>query len=78
MPVGTLAGTTGEARLLEITGLTDSDGVLIAGVRIITPGGTIVSDGSPDYFITAAAESANLAGTPASVLGVIVLNVGVG
>ncbi len=60
--VGALAGTTGEARLLELTGLTNSDGVLAAGATIETPAGEIVADGSPKYFITAAAASENLAG----------------
>ncbi len=60
--VGALAGTTGEFRLLELTGLVDSDGVLTAGARVDTPRGTMVADGSPDYRITAAGESPNLVG----------------
>ena len=60
--VGALAGTTGEFRLLELTGLVDANGVLAAGVRIDTPAGTVVADGSPDYLITAARESPILAG----------------
>ena len=60
--VGALAGTTGEFRLLELTGLVDANGVLAAGVRIDTPAGTVISDGSPDYLITAAGESSVLAG----------------
>ena len=60
--VGALVGTTGEARLLELTCLTNSDGVLAAGVTIETPGGGIVADGSANYFITAAAASENLTG----------------
>ena len=36
--VGALAGTTGEARLLELTGLTNSNGALAAGVIIETSG----------------------------------------
>lgn len=60
--VGALAGTTGEFRLLELTGLVDANGVLAAGVRIDTPAGTVVADGSPDYVITAAGESPILAG----------------
>ena len=59
--VGALAGTTGEARLLELTGLTTSEGVLAAGVSIETPGGEVIADGSSDYLITAAAASENLA-----------------
>ena len=59
--VGALAGTTGEARLLELTGLTNSDGVLVAGVSIDTPLGEVVADGASNYRITAAA-SENLVG----------------
>lgn len=55
--VGALAYTTGEARLLELTGLVNADGVLVAGTRIETPQGTLTADGSADYAITAAAES---------------------
>ena len=58
--VGALAGTTGEFRLLELTGLVDNDGVLASGVRVDTPQGTVVADGSSNYFITAAGESENL------------------
>lgn len=60
--VGALAGTTGEFRLLELTRLVDANGVLAAGVRIDTPAGTVVADGTPDYVITAAGESPILAG----------------
>ena len=59
--VGVLANTTGEARLLELTGLTGQDGVLAAGVRVETPAGTVVADGSADYYINAAGESPLLA-----------------
>ena len=59
--VGVLAGTTGEARLLALTGLVDADGVLVAGMRVDTPGGTAVADGSSRYVITAAVESPQLA-----------------
>lgn len=59
--VGALADTTGEVRLLELTGLVSSDGVLIKGARIETPNGVITSDGSDDYFITSAGESPALA-----------------
>ncbi len=58
--VGVLAHTTGEARLLELTGLVGENGVLVADVSVDTPQGRIVADGSPDYFITAAGESENL------------------
>ncbi len=60
--VGALAGTTGEFRLLELTGLVSADGTLAAGVRVDTPRGTVVADGSADYVITAAGESPSLEG----------------
>ena len=60
--VGALAGTTGEARLLELTGFTNSDGALAAGVIIETPRGEVVADGASNYRITAAGASENLAG----------------
>ena len=59
--VGVLADTTGEARLLQLTGLANADGVLAAGVSVETPRGTVVADGSPAYVITAATESDVLA-----------------
>ena len=52
--VGTLIGTTGEARMLALTGLTDAKGVLVAGTRVETPRGEVSTDGGPGYFITAA------------------------
>ena len=60
--VGTLIGTTGEARMLELTGLTDAHGVLAAGTRVETPLGEVTADGSPEYFITAAGAAASLEG----------------
>ncbi len=60
--VAVVAGTTGESRLLELTGLTSSDGVLVAGARVETPQGIVVADGSADYVVTAAGESPNLEG----------------
>ncbi len=59
--VGVGADTTNEARLLILTGLTDDNGVLAAGVRVATDAGDIISDGSPDYSITAAGSSPSLA-----------------
>ena len=59
--VGVLASTTGEARLLEITGLVDTNGILALGTRIETSQGTLVSDGTEAYKITAADASPNLA-----------------
>ena len=60
--VGVLRGTTGEARLLQITGIANGDGVLAPGTRIETPGGTVVADGTARYTITAASASAELEG----------------
>ena len=60
--VGVLASTTGEARLLVLTGLVNADGVLAEGVRVETQTDTVVVDGSADYFITAAGASPNLEG----------------
>ena len=60
--VGALSGTTGEARLLELTGIVDANGVLAEGTRIETLQGTVVADGTADYRITAAEASPNLAG----------------
>ena len=59
--VGALSGTTGEVRLLEITGIVDANGVLVEGTRIQTLDGSLVCDGTPDYRITAAGATANLA-----------------
>ena len=60
--VGVIAGTTGEARLLELTGLADSEGALTAGVRIDTPHGTAVADGGARYRIAAGGASPALEG----------------
>ncbi len=60
--VGVLRGTTGEVRLLQITGLADATGVLAAGTRIDTPSGTVVSDGTAAYVITTVKASAVLDG----------------
>lgn len=62
MRVGVLAGTTGEARLLQLTGLADAAGVLAAGVRVVTPNGEVVADGSADYVLAAAGASPALEG----------------
>lgn len=60
--VGVVPGTTGEERLLQLTGLVNAQGVLMAGVRVETPRGVVVADGSADYRITAAGETPNLVG----------------
>jgi ABC-type amino acid transport substrate-binding protein len=62
MKVGVSAGTTGEHRLLELLGLVDEKGVLAEGIRVDTPRGTVVTDGSAEYFITAARASPILEG----------------
>ena len=61
MKVGVLVGTTGESRLLELTGLARADGTLVQGTRLETTGGSVVADGTPNYFITAAGASQNVA-----------------
>ena len=58
--VGALPDTTGEARLLEIVGLVNENGVLVAGTRIETPLGELIADGSDEYVITSAGETSNL------------------
>ncbi|MCY4235076.1 MAG: transporter substrate-binding domain-containing protein [Cyanobacteria bacterium MAG CAR2_bin_4] len=59
--IGALAGTTGEHRLLALTGLTRPDGRLAKGVHVETPRGLIVADGSDDWLITASRSSPALA-----------------
>ena len=58
--VGVLRGTTGEARLLQITGIVDANGVVAAGTRIDTSTGTVVADGTANYKITAAGSTPNI------------------
>ena len=60
--VGAVAGTTGESRLLQLTGLTDAAGIIAAGARIETDAGEVVADGSADYIITASIVSPALDG----------------
>ena len=60
--VGVLRGTTGEARLLQLTGLAGAGGVLLAGARFETPQGEAVADGGAGYRITAAEASPVLDG----------------
>ena len=60
--VGVLAGGTGEARLLQLVGLADADGVLAAGTRIETPAGTVEADGTSAFVVTAAMASPVLDG----------------
>ena len=60
--VGVLRLTTGEFRLLELTGFVDAQGALVAGTRIETPEGEVVTDGTAAYTITPAGASDQLAG----------------
>ena len=60
--VGALPSTTGEARLLQLTGFVDAEGVLLSGTRVETRDGTVVADGTAAYTITAAGASPNLSG----------------
>ena len=60
--VGVLPATTGEARLLELTGLVDANGFLAEGTRVETLSGAVVADGTAAYTITAANVTPNLAG----------------
>ena len=60
--VGVLAGTTGEARLLQLVDLTDAAGVLAAGTRVETPSGTVEADGTSAFVVTAAMVSPVLDG----------------
>ena len=60
--VGVLRLTTGEFRLLELTGLVDARGVLAAGIRVETADGEILADGTDAHTITPAGASAHLAG----------------
>ena len=60
--VGALIGTTGEVRLLELTGLVDANGALAVGTRIETPEGEVVADGTAAHTITPAGASDHLAG----------------
>ena len=55
--VGVLAGSTGESRLLELTGLADSDGVLARGTLIATDTESLLADGSATYSVGAAGTS---------------------
>ena len=60
--IGALAGTTGEARLLQLVGLADADGVLISGTRVQTPIGEWVAGGTSEAHITAAEWSPQFEG----------------
>ena len=60
--IGALAGTTGEYRLLVLTGLAQSNGQLVKGVHVETPRGLVIADGSDNSMITASQTSPTLAG----------------
>ena len=61
--VAVLGGSTGEHRLLELTGVVDAEGNLVAGTVVHLDDGTrLTADGSADYRITAAASTGNLSG----------------
>ena len=60
LKVGVLSGTTGEARLLQLTGLTDAAGVVVEGARITTASGEVVTDGTAAFTISSAFVSENL------------------
>ena len=60
--VGVLAGTTGEFRLLELTGLVDAKGVVAEGTRIEGGKEVFVADGSATYVVRAGGASVPLKG----------------
>ena len=79
--VAVLGGTTGEHRLLVLTGVVNAEGNLAAGTAVHLADGTVLTaDGSADYRITAAGGSANLRnrlrldGPPGTVREVLVLS----
>ncbi|MYD93593.1 MAG: autotransporter outer membrane beta-barrel domain-containing protein [Chloroflexi bacterium] len=60
--VAALGGTTGEHRLLVLTGVVGAEGNLAAGTAIhLADGTSLTADGSAHYQITAAGSSENLA-----------------
>ena len=61
--VGVVGGTTGEHRLLELTGMVNADGDLAQGTIVYKSDGTqVTADGSANYRITAAGATPNLDG----------------
>ena len=60
--VGVLAGTTGEFRMLQLTGFVDGAGALAPGTRVVVPSGEIVSDGGGDFIVKPGAQSPALDG----------------
>ncbi len=60
--VGAVAATTGEARFLQLSGIADADGTLLAGTVIETPLGAVTADGTARFQISSAAHSPELEG----------------
>ena len=59
--VAVLLGTTGEHRLLELTGVVDGEGTLAAGTVVyLEDGSSLTADGSAAFRITAAGSTANV------------------
>ena len=59
--VAVLVGTTGEHRLLVLTGVVGPEGNLAAGTAVeLADGAVLIADGSADYRISAAGSSENL------------------
>ncbi len=58
--VGVLAGARGEGRLLRLTGLADEEGVLVAGARLTTATGEVVTDGTAAFTISPSLVSESL------------------
>ena len=60
--VAALGGTTGEHRLLVLTGMAGAEGNLAAGTAIhLADGTSLTADGSANYRVSAAGSSENLA-----------------
>ena len=60
--IGAEPSSTGEGRMLQLTGLTDDAGVLVAGVRVETPAGVVETDGGDRYVITSGGASPEFEG----------------
>lgn len=58
--VGVLAGARGEGWLFRLTGLADEEGVLVAGARITTATGEVVTDGTAAFTISPSLVSESL------------------
>ena len=64
--VGVLRGTTGEARMLVLTGITNADGVVQAGTRVTLEDGSIIvagAAGTPEELRISAASSSEAVAT---------------